>query len=232
MMNKRWLLVTGFALASLAFAGSPAFRPVASPPTGAPWSPAEIAATAKLVQRCDPAPAKGAFKLVPEDQVSSRVKRLFDEDQNVRKTDKIDWDKAMREDRLRRQEVVQYVIKGWLVTAEDHIGAGFIFQHGPCPNSYLLAHQLAGYAIALDEGIFYRSGSPLARWLYAATWDRYLMNLNQPQRFGTQYTGRGLGADCKFELVPVDPATTDEERAVYGVPTLEEAKARAKGFKC
>jgi hypothetical protein len=206
------------------------FRPVSKPATRAPFSPQEIMAQAKLVQRCDPAPNK-AITLVPSGAVSSRIKRLFDEDQKARMVDQIDWDKLQREDQIRRQEVIQYILRDDLSTDTDFVGAGFIYQHGPCPDSYLLAHQLAGYAIALSEGMLAKGEqAQVSRWLYAATWDRYLINTGAAQRFGTQYTS--VGSQCKFELQPFDPNTTDEERQQYNVPTLENAKAQAASFKC
>jgi hypothetical protein len=206
------------------------FRSVNKPATRAPFSPQEIIAQAKLVQKCDPIPAK-PIALVPSGAVSSRIKRLFDEDQQGRMVEKIDWDTLQRTDQMRRQEVIQYILRDQLSTDADFVGAGFIYQHGPCANSYLLAHQLAGYAIALSEGLLAKGEqAQTSRWLYAATWDRYLRNTGEPQRFGTQYMSQGT--ECKFELEPFDPAITDEERQQYNVPTLEESKARAVTFKC
>ena len=206
------------------------FRPIGKPATQAPFSSQEIIAQAKLVQKCDPIPTK-AMTLVPAAAVSSRIKRLFDEDQQARMVDKIDWNTLQRTDQIRRQEVIQYILLDQLSTDADFVGAGFIYQHGSCANSYLLAHQLAGYAIALGEGIIAKGEyAQTSRWLYAATWDRYLLNTGTAQRFGTQYTS--IGSECKFELEPFDPATTDEERQQYNVPTLENAKAQAATFKC
>jgi hypothetical protein len=217
---------------SIAFAAPSTveFRPVSKPATRAPFSPAEIVAQAKLVQKCDPIPAK-TMALVPANAVSSRIKRLFDEDQQARMVEKIDWATLQRTDQLRRQEVIQYILRDQLSTDADFVGAGFIYQHGPCADSYLLAHQLAGYAIALSEGILAKGEQArVSRWLYAATWDRYLLTVSTQQRFGTQYAS--VGSACKFELSPFDPSITDEERQRYNVPTLEEAKARTAEFKC
>jgi hypothetical protein len=58
-----------------------------------------------------------------------------------------------------------------------------------------------------------------ALWIYAATLDRYLMSLGEPQKFGTQYTQM----DGEFKQYPVDPATTDAERARYNVPPLSDS---------
>jgi hypothetical protein len=68
---------------------------------------------------------------------------------------------------------------GALETGEDFKDASFIFQHGDKPQDYLLAHILAVAAIS--------KGDTSARWTAAATLDRYLQSIKQPQVFGTQY---------------------------------------------
>jgi hypothetical protein len=81
--------------------------------------------------------------------------------------------------------------------------------------NFLRAHDLARRAAEL--------GHPRGRWLAAATYDRWLMTGNEPQKYGTQYH-----AECgRWALWPVDPATTDEERAGWDVPALPMARKRA-----
>lgn len=55
-----------------------------------------------------------------------------------------------------------------------------VFQHGDDSDDFLLAHVLAVTAIG--------KGNLNARWLTAATLDRFLHRVGQPQVFGTQYT--------------------------------------------
>ncbi len=139
---------------------------------------------------------------------------IYDEDQAARMGDAIDWEMLNREDAERRVEVMGYLQDGKLTTGADLYNAAFIFQHGNCPEHYKLANRLAAKAVALDYND--------ARWIYAATLDRYLLSRGKKQKFGTQYTS----ADgCTYVLEPVDPATTDAERAEYDVPSLAEAKA-------
>lgn len=54
-----------------------------------------------------------------------------------------------------------------------------IFQHSSRPEALILAHVLAVTAII--------QGDSSAKWLAAATLDRYLQNEKQPQIFGTQF---------------------------------------------
>jgi hypothetical protein len=71
-------------------------------------------------------------------------------------------------------------------------------------------------------------GEKGARWLVAATEDRFLMSIGRKQRFGTQYEpGEKPGT---FRLAPTDPGVTDELRAVVGAPSLAEAKATEGRF--
>ena len=91
-----------------------------------------------------------------------------------------------------------------------------ILQHASRPEDYLLAHEFCVVALAKGE----RS----ARWLAAATEDRYLMNLKHPQRFGTQYSS--TGPKQPMRLYEVAPGVTDALRQELGVPSLAAAKRR------
>lgn len=114
---------------------------------------------------------------------------------------------------------MRYLEAGRITSAESLYYAAFIFQHGDCPDHYKLANRLAGRALDL--------GYADARWIFAATLDRYRLSQGQPQRFGTQYVSRD---GCTYVLEPVDPKTTDALRARYNVPPLAEAKAMAEEF--
>jgi len=91
-----------------------------------------------------------------------------------------------------------------------------IFQHSDFADDYLLAHELCVAAIS--------KGDTRAKWLAAASEDRFLMNISRPQRIATQF--RCDGPNCEFHLYKVDEGVTDELRKVLDVPTLSEAKAR------
>jgi hypothetical protein len=79
----------------------------------------------------------------------------------------------------RRAQVRAMLAKGEVQTAEDFHDAALLFQHGENADDYLFAHILAVEAVI--------KGDDTSKWLAAATLDRYLQSINQPQVFGTQY---------------------------------------------
>lgn len=92
-------------------------------------------------------------------------------------------------DAVRRQQVRALLETGALRTARDFYTAGLVFQHGDTPEDYLMAHTLA--LAALGEG------STESPWLAAATLDRYLHAIGQPQIYGTQTMMRRGEADAR-----------------------------------
>lgn len=119
-------------------------------------------------------------------------------------------------DRARLARTKELYIQNRLQTGTDFFNAALILQHGDLPEDFLLAHELCVVAIM--------KGKSQAKWLAAASEDRFLMNIGRPQRFGTQYRSDPINAPMK--LYPVDPTVTDELRRALNVPTLAEAKAR------
>src|SRR5256885_4446059 len=69
--------------------------------------------------------------------------------------------------------------EGKIQNAEDYYYAAFMFQHGQKLSDYLYAHVLA--VTAVNKGLHD------AMWLSAATLDRYLVSMGQPEIFGTQF---------------------------------------------
>jgi len=127
----------------------------------------------------------------------SALHRIYDEDQENRNEDAR---------RLLRSEVRQLVAEDKVQTGEDYYYAAFIFQHGQKSEDYLYAHVLA--VTALGKGF-----SP-AKWLCAATLDRYLRSIKQPQIFGTQF-GNGPAV---YDMSPYDKdLLSDKIREVWCV---------------
>lgn len=152
--------------------------------------------------------------------MNSELLTMFQEDQADRTGDPQPGDPHMgavvERDRARRRRVEELVAAGALQAPEDYFHAAMVFQHGERLEDYWRAHELAKKGAELG----YRQ----ARWLAAAAYDRWLMRQEKPQKYGTQYRADG----DRWKLWDVDPATTDAERAEWGVPPLALALQKAE----
>jgi|GEM_PF-701469 len=146
---------------------------------------------------------------------NEELRRIHDEDQADRRG-QVHPDIWAR-DRARRGRVEELFAAGAIRTAEDHLHAALVFQHGDRLEHYWQAHELAMRAVELGHG-------PPARWLAAASYDRWLMHQGLPQKFGTQYRMAG----ARYVLHEVDPLTSDADRARWDVPPLAQAEAIAE----
>ena len=125
--------------------------------------------------------------------------------------------KSMRARDLVRCELVIKIIEAdELHTAEDYYRAAQILNHGDTADDARNAHRLALRASELG----YRP----ARWLAAASDDRWQMYQGKPQKYGTNYVFDGR----KDRLWDVVPNTTDEERGNWDVPPLAEQLRKAE----
>src|SRR3989442_322155 len=146
------------------------------------------------------------------------LRQLAKEDQDTRTGKTI-----ARTDAERVKIVLSVIAQGEVKDPEDKFDAAIVLQHTPLavrekqvvaisPDNYLLAHYLFKSA--------FEAGYERARFLVAASIDRYLSFTEGHQLYGTnrivnQETG-------KEELVPIDRKTSDAERAKYGVAPLAE----------
>ncbi|MEM6286338.1 MAG: hypothetical protein AAF845_04195 [Bacteroidota bacterium] len=126
------------------------------------------------------------------------------------------YDAMRARDRQRRQRVAEIMAEGDVTAPEDVYHAAWIFNHGDTPEDAWQGHTFAKQAADL--------GFRPARWLAAATYDRWRMYQGQPQRYGTQFA---IDA-TRHRLWDVDPDTTDAERAEWDVPPLAEQLRRAE----
>jgi hypothetical protein len=125
--------------------------------------------------------------------------------------------KAMRaRDLERRQRVMGMAAMHELQSAEDYFHAAHIMNHGATSVDAEHAYQ---FALRSSE-----MGHRPARWLAAASYDRWQMYQGKPQKYGTNYVFDGQGD----RLWDVDPATTDAERAEWDVPPLAEQIRKAE----
>jgi hypothetical protein len=137
----------------------------------------------------------GAVKLGPWDSGRTYVRitdrptdpemtAIFDADQEARShPESIDWKAMGAADDMRRVRTQALLDAGRLRSADDFYHAAFVFQHGHEPGDYLKAHALALVAAG--------RGKPAATWIAAATLDRYLQSIGQPQVYGTQFHNKG-----------------------------------------
>lgn len=123
--------------------------------------------------------------VTPSPKSLETVKQLFLEDQNdlpghgpSRPASFYEQEYNARTD-VRKQKVRALLANGDIKTGEEFYDAAFIFQHGDVADDYLFAHVLAMDAVV--------KGYDIAKWVAAATLDRYLQMIHQPQIFGTQY---------------------------------------------
>jgi hypothetical protein len=146
------------------------------------------------------------------------LRELAKEDQDSRTGKNI-----VRTDEERIKIVLAQIGQRMLRVPEDDFNAALVLQHtgltfcekrlvGTSPDNYLLAHYLFRSA--------FEAGYKDARYLVAASIDRYLSFTEGYQKYGTnRVTNQETG---KEELVPIDRKTSDSERAKYGVPPLSE----------
>ena len=91
----------------------------------------------------------------------------------------LDWEKISPRDAARRKRVRELLDAGALTTGKDYELAAMVFQHGDGTEDILFAHVLAVTAMG--------KGDRDARWMAAASIDRFLQRAGQPQVFGTQF---------------------------------------------
>ena len=179
-----------------------------------------LALTAPFLRSFDITPLTSAQTLpAPATKDNPELARLMQEDQADRTPDDpklIDWKIVGPRDAARLKRVKELYAHNQLKTGGDYYHAAMLLQHSDAADDFLLAHELCVAAIS--------KGDARAKWLAAASEDRFLMNIGRPQRFATQF--RCDGPNCEFHLYKVDETVTDELRKALDVPSLAEAKAR------
>jgi hypothetical protein len=91
----------------------------------------------------------------------------------------------IQNDEKRHVAVRKLMDEGKLQTGKDFEYAALIFQHSFTGQDLMLAHVFAMTAVA--------KGNVKGKWYVAATWDRYLQTIQQPQVFGTQFRSNSGG---------------------------------------
>ena len=118
------------------------------------------------------------------------------------------WEEQDAKNLKRTRELLE---KGALNAGIDYYQAAFIFQHSSKPEDFVKAHHLA--VISISKGYD-------ARWISAATLDRFLQAVGRQQIYGTQYRANEVGI---YVRQPVELGiVNDAERAQLNVPALSE----------
>ena len=149
---------------------------------------------------------------------NTELVEIYENDQNDRMGESINWPEVNKRDSLRRIRVHQLLDSGKVRTGNDLKNAAMVFQHGQDSIDYGLAVSLMKKAIEKDTAI--------NKWLFAAATDRYLLSKGEPQIYGTQYQKM---EDEPWKLGEIDTTKiSDAERIKYGVETLAEQKEKVK----
>lgn len=146
---------------------------------------------------------------------NAELSQMFKADQSEREGANVDWTALYYHDSDRRARLHAILNRGAVQTATDYFHAAMIYQHGQNPDDYLLAHLLAVAAIS--------KGGKDARWLAAATMDRYLRSIWQPQVYGTQF-GRSSDQEPWSHQPMNETLVSDSIRAVQCVEALSKQK--------
>jgi hypothetical protein len=124
---------------------------------------------------------------------------------------------ALRErDRVRGIRAAEIVASSRAMSSDDLYHAAWILNHGDEVSEAKQAHDLSSRAADL--------GHPKARWLAAASYDRWCMYQGRAQKYGTQIVPDGT----RYRVWDTEHGTSDEEREAFGVPVLKEQHRRAE----
>ena len=149
--------------------------------------------------------------------MTAQLKAVYEQERTMRADSTVPAERLALFSARHREDVYELLSQAVITEPEDLMRAAFILHNADlehCRETHLLAHHLA--LAAVEQG--YDDG----RFLAALTLDRFLLACGVPQRYGTQYD---IDSEGQVALLPFDTATTDEERAKWGVPSLDSLAA-------
>lgn len=144
---------------------------------------------------------------------------MFKSDQADR-TNHIDRVILQRNDSIREARVYELLDSNKVRSSLDYHYAALIFHHGEDSVAYGLAVELMRKSIELD--------STRNKWYLATITDRYLLSINKPQIYGTQYKRLDNNILVREELDSTK--ITDAERREFNVETLAEQREKIKNL--
>jgi hypothetical protein len=139
----------------------------------------------------------------------------------VRAPNTLDSKATAKHDVARHKAVRDLLAAGKLKTVDDFGYASLIFQHSTDSSDLMLAHILSSVA--------YGKGGA-SRWMMAATMDRYLQSIKQPQIFGTQFLTSDGGHTWTMEPY-TRTSVTDAERALWCVVPLAQQQKMLEKYQ-
>jgi hypothetical protein len=151
---------------------------------------------------------------------TSRIARIYaDLEQEVADSDPVALpsDRAAQEHNERADSVREIVEKHGVSTKEDTFQASVILVGTSRIPDMDLAETLARQSAQLGE--------PRGLRVAAEAIDKRAMLQGRPQKYGTQFIFEYV-LD-KWSLYPIDPMSTDEDRAAMGVPTYAQLLEKA-----
>lgn len=158
---------------------------------------------------------------MPPETDNLRLEELYAADQKDREaalTTPQQVEALRARDLARRKEVYEAMGAGQVNTVNDLYRAGVLMLHGAEPKDFLAAHRLAVMASV--------NGHKPARWLAAASLDRFLMSVGLPQTYGTQFEHNP--EDSRYQLrLPIEDSTLLHfEKRFFNVPPVIERLAQ------
>ena len=153
-------------------------------------------------------------------QDNIELAQIYENDQADRRTENIDWSVVSENDRKREKRIYEMLEAGEVRTSNDYQNAAMIFQHGRDSTAYHMAVKLMTKSIELDPSA--------NKWLLAAATDRYLLSIDKPQIYGTQFSKKNEEG-AKWERSEMDTTKiTDEQRIEYRVETLAQQREKLR----
>lgn len=160
-------------------------------------------------------------KAIAQEQVTDNHEliEMFKNDQADR-TNHFDWSIIQKNDSIREARVYELLDSNKVRTSTDYTNAALIFHHGEDSVAYGMAMKLIRKSIELDP--------TRDKWFLAVITDRYLLSINKPQIYGTQYKRFENNLVVREEMDST--IITDAERIECKVETLAEQREKIKNL--
>ena len=133
----------------------------------------------------------------------------------VKAPTELDWEAISHRDQQRQARARELLREGQVQTGRGFHYVALLFQHSATVDDLALAHILAVTALIQGDGG--------AKWLAAATFDRYRQNEKEGQVFGTQFMS--ATGESKYTMEPYDKAAIpDSVRSLWCVVSISDQK--------